>query len=136
MASVDTLDAIKLKPSRVCPLVCEHGFKADGDRCSKIICAEGSFLNDDNECEKRRARKPVASREEDDRPGVPSVRFGSGRNAPPGAIAPRPAHPQVAADRARSFATARLPAGQARLPRRHFGGSPRSGSGGNEEVCN
>ena len=35
VASVDTLDAIKLKPSRVCPLVCEHGFKADGDRCTQ-----------------------------------------------------------------------------------------------------
>ena len=41
VASVDALDAIKLKPSRVCPLVCEHGFKADGDRCSKITCAAG-----------------------------------------------------------------------------------------------
>jgi uncharacterized caspase-like protein len=68
VASVDTLDAIKLKSSRVCPLVCEHGFKADGDRCTRIVCAEGSVLNDDNECEKRRGKKPVASREEDDRP--------------------------------------------------------------------
>lgn len=67
VASVDTLDAIKLKTSRVCPLVCEHGFKADGDRCSKISCAEGTFLNDDNECEKRRQKKPVASRRDDDR---------------------------------------------------------------------
>ena len=63
VASVDTLDTIKLKSSRVCPLVCEHGFQADGDRCTKITCAEGSFLNDDNECEKRRAKKPVATRE-------------------------------------------------------------------------
>jgi uncharacterized caspase-like protein len=63
VASVDTLDTIKLKSSRVCPLVCEHGFQADGDRCTKITCAEGSFLNDDNECEKRRAKKPVAARE-------------------------------------------------------------------------
>ena len=47
-ASLDTLDAIKLKSSRVCPLVCEHGYKADGERCTKIACAEGSFLNDDN----------------------------------------------------------------------------------------
>ena len=60
LASIDALDAIKLKPSRVCPLICEHGFKADGDRCSKIVCAEGSFLNDDNECEKRREKQPVA----------------------------------------------------------------------------
>ena len=86
VASADTLDAIKQKPSRVCPLVCEHGFKADGDRCTKIICAEGSFLNDDNECEKRRAKKPVAKRDTDDRreparlrnetPALPDVRHG------------------------------------------------------------
>ena len=63
VASVDTLDTIKLKSSRVCPLVCEHGFQAEGERCTKIVCAEGSFLNDDNECEKRRAKKPVATRE-------------------------------------------------------------------------
>jgi hypothetical protein len=63
VASVDTLDTLKLKSSRVCPLVCEHGFQADGDRCTKITCAEGSFLNDDNECEKRRAKRPVATRE-------------------------------------------------------------------------
>lgn len=63
VASVDTLDTIKLKSSRVCPLVCEHGFKAEGERCIKIVCAKGSFLNDDNECEKSRGRKPVATRE-------------------------------------------------------------------------
>ncbi|NEU97198.1 caspase family protein [Bradyrhizobium uaiense] len=67
-ASVDTLDAIKLKQARVCPLVCERGYKADGDRCTRIVCAEGSFLNDDNECEKRRERKPVAKRDSDERP--------------------------------------------------------------------
>lgn len=68
VANVDTLDAIRLKSSRVCPLVCEHGYRADGDRCSKIVCAEGTFLNDDNECEKRREKKPVAKRDTDDRP--------------------------------------------------------------------
>jgi hypothetical protein len=68
LASADALDAIKLKPSRVCPLVCDHGFKADGDHCSKIACAEGSFLNDDNECEKRRAKTPAARRDDDQRP--------------------------------------------------------------------
>jgi len=63
VASVDTLDTIKLKSNRVCPLVCEHGFKAEGERCTKIACAEGSFLNDDNECEKRRGKKPAVARE-------------------------------------------------------------------------
>jgi uncharacterized caspase-like protein len=68
LASADTLDAIKLKMSRVCPLVCEHGFEANGERCSKIVCAEGSFLNDDNECEKRRAKTPTAKRDRNERP--------------------------------------------------------------------
>jgi hypothetical protein len=65
-ANADTLDAIKQKPSRVCPLVCEHGFKADGDRCTRIVCAEGSFINGDNECERQR-KQPVAKRDDDDR---------------------------------------------------------------------
>jgi len=76
VASVDTLDTIKLKSSRVCPLVCEHGFKAEGERCSKIVCAEGSFLNDDNECEKRRGRKPVAARERPEPRRAPEYREG------------------------------------------------------------
>jgi uncharacterized caspase-like protein len=95
LASADALDAIKLKPSRVCPLICEHGFKPDGNSCSKIVCADGSVLNDDNECEKRRDRKPVAKRDTDDRQRPPrpearqapgagqvSARPYQGRNAP------------------------------------------------------
>jgi hypothetical protein len=70
VASSDALDTIKQQSSRVCPLVCEHGFKADGDRCTRIVCAEGSFLNDDNECEKRRGKTPVAKR---DRPEARQV---------------------------------------------------------------
>ena len=62
-ASLDTLDAIKRKDARVCPLACDHGFRADGDHCSKIVCAEGSFLNDDNECEKRKGKTPIAKHE-------------------------------------------------------------------------
>jgi uncharacterized caspase-like protein len=65
LASTDALDTIKSKTARVCPLVCEHGYKAEGDSCVKIVCAEGSFLNDDNQCEKRREKKPVASRDTD-----------------------------------------------------------------------
>jgi uncharacterized caspase-like protein len=67
LASTDALDTIKMKTARVCPMVCEHGYKADGDRCTKITCATGSFLNDDNECEKRREKQPVAKRERPER---------------------------------------------------------------------
>ena len=95
IASSDALDAIRQKSSRVCPLVCEHGFEADGDHCSKIVCADGSFLNDDNECEKRRGKTPVARRDED------------GRRDPSFRERPRPeassAKPQARA-RASSFA--------------------------------
>lgn len=59
VASTDALDAVKSKPSRVCPLVCEHGFKADGDKCTRIVCRDGYAVNDDNECEKQRAAKPA-----------------------------------------------------------------------------
>jgi hypothetical protein len=63
LASFDALDAIKARPGRVCPLVCEHGFKADGDACVKITCRVGYHVNDDNECEKVREKKPIATDE-------------------------------------------------------------------------
>ncbi|GLH78026.1 hypothetical protein SSBR45G_29340 [Bradyrhizobium sp. SSBR45G] len=73
-ASADALQAIKLKQARVCPLVCQHGYQSDGDRCTRIVCAEGSFVNDDNECEKRREKKPVAKRDNNDDEDAPSRR--------------------------------------------------------------
>ena len=73
-ASADALQAIKLKQARVCPLVCQHGYKSDGDRCTRIVCAEGSFVNDDNECEKRRDKKPVVRRDTSDDEEAPSRR--------------------------------------------------------------
>ncbi|MGY4503702.1 chemotaxis protein histidine kinase CheA [Bradyrhizobium sp. GM24.11] len=64
LASFEMLDAIKAKPGRVCPLVCDHGFKADGDACVRIACRAGYRINDDNECEKVQDKKPVATRED------------------------------------------------------------------------
>ncbi|WP_167767495.1 caspase family protein [Bradyrhizobium frederickii] len=63
LASIDALDALKAKPGRVCPLVCNFGFKADGDQCVKITCRAGYRVNDDNECERVQEKKPVATRE-------------------------------------------------------------------------
>ncbi|MGJ5175366.1 caspase family protein [Bradyrhizobium oligotrophicum] len=88
-ASADALAAIKLKQARVCPLVCQHGYKSDGDRCTRIVCAEGAFVNDDNECEKRREKKPVAKRDGRDDEDAPSRR--RARAAPePGMPLPAP----------------------------------------------
>jgi uncharacterized caspase-like protein len=63
-ASVDALDAVKAKANRVCPLICEYGFRADGDRCTKIACRAGYELGDNNTCEKIEVKKPSAKREE------------------------------------------------------------------------
>ncbi|MBI5319877.1 MAG: caspase family protein [Bradyrhizobium sp.] len=64
IASIDALDAVKGKAGRICPLICDHGFKADGDRCSKITCRRGYEVGDDNTCEKIEVKKPTAKREE------------------------------------------------------------------------
>jgi uncharacterized caspase-like protein len=64
IASVDALEAVKAKANRVCPLICENGFKADGDRCTKITCRAGYELGDDNTCEKIEVKKPTAKRQE------------------------------------------------------------------------
>jgi uncharacterized caspase-like protein len=134
VASVDTLDAINQKSSRVCPLVCQHGFEADGDRCIKITCVAGSFLNDDNECEKRRANKPVVRRDRDtdDRRERP-VR--ERRQDLPEANVSRP--------RASAGGSGQIicDSGGCRPVRRgcridYQGGSPRNGTGGNVEACN
>jgi uncharacterized caspase-like protein len=133
LASVDALDAIKLKSSRVCPLVCDHGSKADGDRCSKISCAEGSFLNDDNECEKRRAKKPVGSRDSGERRERERPLRERPQSLPEaGGSKPRASaggSGQVVCD----VAGCRPVKRGCRID--YQGGSPRDGSGGNVEVC-
>ncbi|MGY3290662.1 hypothetical protein ACVW0I_005379 [Bradyrhizobium sp. LM6.11] len=64
LASIDALDALKAKPGRVCPLICNFGSKADGDQCVKITCRAGYRVGDDNECEKVPEKKLVATRED------------------------------------------------------------------------
>jgi hypothetical protein len=60
LASLDALDAVKGKQARICPLVCEHGFRAGGEKCEKIVCRAGYTVGDDNSCEKIEPRKPAA----------------------------------------------------------------------------
>jgi uncharacterized caspase-like protein len=72
VASLDALDAVKSKQGRICPLICDDGFRADGDRCVKITCRAGYELSDDNTCERiqpKRERTPRnVQREPADRP--------------------------------------------------------------------
>jgi hypothetical protein len=55
-ASVDALDAVKLKQSRVCPLACERGYRANGESCVKTACQSGYVLDDDGDCVRARER--------------------------------------------------------------------------------
>src|ERR1035437_4966516 len=59
VASLDALDAVKSKTARICPLICDHGFKAVGERCTKITCRAGYELGDDNTCEKIEVKRPT-----------------------------------------------------------------------------
>lgn len=52
-ATQDAIDAVKTKTSRICPLVCERGFRAEGERCVAITCPSGQQPNDAGKCEKR-----------------------------------------------------------------------------------
>src|SRR5205814_5869668 len=58
LASLDAIDALKTKPARICPLICEHGFRADGETCVKITCKAGYEVGSDNSCERVEPKKP------------------------------------------------------------------------------
>lgn len=87
VASLDALDVVRSKTARICPLICDHGYKPDGEHCVKISCGSGFLLNDDNECEKKKGReKPSANRGE---PRLPLNRNERARTEAP------PAKPQA-----------------------------------------
>jgi uncharacterized caspase-like protein len=64
VASIDALNAVRSKPARICPLICERGYKAEGDNCIKIVCKPGFEIGDDNTCQRivvKKPEKPVAN---------------------------------------------------------------------------
>lgn len=63
VASLDALDVVKSKPARICPLVCDHGYRADGERCTRITCRAGFEVGDDNTCERIEPRRRSVQRE-------------------------------------------------------------------------
>jgi uncharacterized caspase-like protein len=63
VASIDALDVVKSKQGRICPLICEDGFRADGERCVRITCRAGYELGDDNSCQRIEPKKKRSPRE-------------------------------------------------------------------------
>ena len=83
VASLDSLDGVRAKTSRVCPLVCAKGMKVEGERCVAITCDSGFALSD-GVCKKRPdppERKAVARSEAPARaaPAAPSGGGGGGK---------------------------------------------------------
>jgi len=56
LASLDALDAVRAKTTRVCPLVCGKGQRVENDRCIQITCDSGFMLGADGNCIKRPAQ--------------------------------------------------------------------------------
>ncbi|MBR0829607.1 caspase family protein, partial [Bradyrhizobium manausense] len=121
LASFDALDAIKSKQGRVCPLVCDRGFRADGDSCVKITCRAGYRVNDDNECEKMREAKPVPTRDD-------SAKRDTERKK----VETAPSRPQSSGQFTCNSMTCRPVKPGCRLVKLNTPGEPANGS----EVCN
>ncbi len=93
-ASADALDAVKGKTGRICPLLCDTGYRADGDRCVKITCRAGYEPGDDGTCEKIEVRKPVAKQAPTRKPEFKELGARRGQEtitqAPPARRSPAP----------------------------------------------
>ncbi|MBI3702095.1 MAG: caspase family protein [Afipia sp.] len=82
VASIDSLDAVKSKPGRVCPLTCERGYQVDGDRCTRITCKAGYEVGDDNTCQRIEVRRPAPVARQDRDPPPRRVYSGGGGGGP------------------------------------------------------
>jgi uncharacterized caspase-like protein len=126
-ASTDALDAVRGKTGRICPLVCEFGFKADGDRCVKITCRAGYEPNDDGSCEKIEVKKPIAKREE------PKAERGKPERAK---VEPAPAKPQASGQMICGQGGCRPVQKGCRLEAAQYAGGGLPGGNNLREVCN
>jgi len=61
-ASLDALDAVRAKQGRVCPLDCDRGYRASGDKCVKVTCDDGYVLGANGSCQKRPEREQPRER--------------------------------------------------------------------------
>jgi uncharacterized caspase-like protein len=82
VASLDALDVVRGKATRVCPLQCDRGLKAQGESCVKIACPAGQLLGDDNTCQPikekaRSAARPATRKEVEGKPAAKPTSSGS-----------------------------------------------------------
>lgn len=56
VVSPETLDAVRKKDLRICPLACGDGLRPEGGRCVKVTCAAGKVRGRDGTCHPRPQR--------------------------------------------------------------------------------
>ena len=61
VAALDTLDVLRAKPARVCPLECKPGYRSENEAYVKIACRSGFVANEKGDCE-REPKAKTASR--------------------------------------------------------------------------
>jgi len=79
-ASLDALDAVRQKQTRVCPLECGRGQKVDGEKCVAITCEAGYSVGDSGNCEPSKgktATRTPPSQKRDAAPRTPAPSSGA-----------------------------------------------------------
>ena len=61
VASLAALNAVRDKSDRVCPLICLHGYKVNGDDYVEIVCKSGSKVSANNTCEEEQFKQLLSS---------------------------------------------------------------------------
>lgn len=81
VASLSSVEAVREKQARVCPLTCAKGFKAEGEQCVAITCPSGQVVGSSGSCETPKAK--TATRSEPKRDAAKPKRQAAPRSQAP-----------------------------------------------------
>ena len=85
-ATLDTLDVLRAKPTRVCPLECKPGYRSENEACVKIACRSGFVANEKGDCERERQPKAKSASRPDSREAKPAAPRQQAGEPPPAQI--------------------------------------------------
>jgi len=86
VATLDTLNVLRAKPTRVCPLECKQGYRSENEACVKIACRSGFVANEKGDCERERQPKAKTASRPDAREAKPAGARRQAGEAPPAQI--------------------------------------------------
>ena len=86
IATLDTLDVVRAKLTRVCPLECKPGYRSENEACVKIACRSGFVANEKGGCERERQPKAKTASRPDSRESKPAAPRRQAGEPPPAQI--------------------------------------------------